>query len=160
MWLIISLIITGILLLVAELVLLPGVSLAGICALCAYSGAIYAAFTKYGTTGGVIVITIIIAVSIVATVISLRAKTWQKLSLKDSVDGTSQPLPENEVAVGDKGITVTRLAPSGNISINEKTYEAKSSGDIYVDPRTDVEVVGFENFTIIVKVVDKTGKDV
>lgn len=151
MWLIIILIIVGILLLVAELVLLPGLSIAGICAFGAYLGAIYKAFTAYGTTGGIITIIIVVAVSITATILSLRAKTWQKLSLKNQMEGTSQPLPNNELKEGDRGITVTRLAPSGNIMIGEKTYEAKSQGDVYVDPKKNIEVVGFENFTVIVK---------
>ena len=151
MWLIISLILVGVLMLVAELVLLPGLSFAGICSLLANGGAIYLGFTRYGTTGGFIVLGIIALLSIVATIVSLRAKTWQRLSLKNKVDGTSQPLPENELNVGNQGITVTRLAPVGKILVEGKTFEAKSFGDKYIDPREEIEVVGFENFSVIVK---------
>lgn len=151
MWLIISLIVIGVLLIVAELVLLPGLSVAGIGALAAFGGAIYLGFTNYGTTGGVIVICSIAATSIAATVISLKARTWQKLSLNQNIDSTSQPLPETEVSVGDTGVAVTRLAPMGNVIINGKTYEAKSLGDRYIDQRSEVEVVGFENFNVVVR---------
>lgn len=156
MWVIIALIITGILLLVAELVLLPGTTIAGICALGAYVGAVYRAFILYGTTGGVITIIAVIALSVAAVILSLRAKTWQKLSLKHQVDGTSQILPENDVKIGDRGVAITRLAPGGNVLIEGKTYEARSLGDIYVNPKTNIEVTGFENFTIIVKVVSES----
>lgn len=155
MWTILILIVIGVLLLVAELVLIPGTSVAGICALGAYGAAIYKAFIQYGTSGGVFTIIAVIMVAVAATILSLRAKTWQRLSLKDKMDGKSQPSPENEVNIGDKGVTLTRLAPSGNVLIDGKTYEAKSLGDIYVDPKTEIEVTGFENFTVIVKVPGK-----
>lgn len=151
MWLIITLIILGALLLVAEIILLPGLTIAGIGGFIAYGAAIYLGFSYYGTTGGFIVIGAAVAVSVLSIVLSLRAKTWQRLSLKQNIDSTSQPLPENEIKPGDRGMAVTRLAPMGKVQINDETYEAKSLGDLYVDQKTEVEVVGFENFSVIVK---------
>lgn len=151
MWLIITLIILGALLLVAEIILLPGLTVAGIGGFIAYGLAIYLGFNYYGTSGGFIVIGATVTVSVLAIVLSLRARTWQHLSLKQNIDSTSQPLPENEVKVGDRGLAVTRLAPIGKVLINNETYEAKSLGDLYVDQKTEVEVVGFENFSVIVK---------
>ena len=151
MWLIITLIILGALLLVAEIILLPGLTVAGIGGFIAYGVAIYLGFSYYGSGGGFIVIGSVVAVSVVAIVLSLRAKTWQRLSLKNNIDSTSQPLPENEIKVGDRGTAVTRLAPMGKIVINNETYEAKSLGDLYMDQKTEVEVVGFENFSVVVK---------
>ena len=43
----------------------------------------------------------------------------------------------------------------GKVNIAGKEYEAKSL-DSYIDQRTEVEVIGFENFTIIVKSVADT----
>ena len=72
MWLIILLILLGVLFLVAELVLLPGVSLGALFALVCYGSAIYTAFADYGPFTGGIVVLIILALSFVATVLSLR----------------------------------------------------------------------------------------
>ncbi|MCD8072574.1 MAG: NfeD family protein [Alistipes sp.] len=141
------------LLLVAELVLLPGLSIAGICALISFLGAVYIAFTNYGPTGGAITIAVIAVLSIIATFFSLRAKTWRRLALGEEVQGTSQPLPQETVAEGAIGKTITRLAPLGNIDIDGEKYEARSVGDLYVNPNTEIEVVGFENFTVLVKVL-------
>ncbi len=138
--------------LVAELVLLPGVTVAGICSLISFLGAIYIGFTNYGSTGGIVTVVAIVVLAVTAMFLSLRAKTWRRLSLKSEVDGTSQPLPQEKINVGDAGRTITRLAPLGNISVGGETYEARSLGDLYVNPNTDVEVAGFENFTVIVKV--------
>ncbi|MCC8035638.1 MAG: NfeD family protein [Rikenellaceae bacterium] len=152
MWYIIILIIVGVLLLVAELVLLPGLSIAGICALISFLGAVYIAFTSYGPTGGAIAIAAVLCLSLIATFFSLRAKTWRRLALDNQVKGTSQPLPQEKISEGASGRTITRLAPLGNIDIDGQTYEARSVGDLYVNPNTEVEVVGFENFTVLVKV--------
>ena len=152
MWLIILLILLGVLFLVAELVLLPGVSLGALFALVCYGSAIYTAFADYGLFTGGIVVLIILALSFVATVLSLRSKTWQRFSLKQKIESSSMPLPDNEVKAGDRGVAVSRLAPMGKVEIGGRTYEAKSLGT-YVDPQRDVEVVGFENFSVIVKTI-------
>ena len=57
-----------------------------------------------------------------------------------------------EVKAGDRGVAVSRLAPMGKVEIGGRTYEAKSQG-AYVDQQRDVEVVGFENFSVIVKTI-------
>ena len=41
----------------------------------------------------------------------------------------------------------------GNVDIAGKIYEAKSV-DSYIDQRSEVEVVGFENFAVIVKKIN------
>ena len=102
MWLIILLILLGVLFLVAELVLLPGVSLGALFALVCYGSAIYTAFADYGPFTGGIVVLIILALSFVATVLSLRSKTWQRFSLKQKIESSSMPLPDNEVKAGDR----------------------------------------------------------
>ncbi len=153
MWLIITLIVLGVLLLVAEIILLPGLTVAGIGGFIAYGVAIYLGFDYYGAGGGAIVIGVVVAVSVLAIVLSLRARTWQRLSLQQQIDGISQSSPELEVKVGDRGMAVTRLAPMGKVLINNETYEAKSLGDLYVDQKTEIEVIGFENFNVVVKVV-------
>lgn len=93
MFYIILLIVLGLLFLVAELVLLPGVSIGAILALVCYGSSIYLAFRDYGTVAGVVVILAILLLSLVATIISLRAKTWQRISLKQRVTRRVCPRP-------------------------------------------------------------------
>ena len=148
MFYIVLLIFFGLLFLVAELVLLPGVSIGAILALVCYGSSIYLAFRDLGPVAGSVVILVL---SLIATVVSLRAKTWQRFSLKQKINSSSMPtLPEQELSVGDRGTTLSRLSPMGKIEVKGRTYEAKSLG-AYVDPRKEIEVVGFENFSVIVK---------
>ena len=150
MWYIVLLIVLGLLFLVAELLLFPGLSIGGILALVCYGGAIWYAFDSLSVTAGIWTVVAVLALSLLSLIISLRAKTWQRLALKQEIDSVSMPKPETEVALGTLGVTISRLAPMGKVSINGKTYEAKST-DVFIDQKHDVEVVGYDNFTLIVK---------
>lgn len=147
-----ALILVGLLLLVVELVFLPGTTIAGICSFIALGFSVYRAYILYDTPGAMIVVGVIAALAVATVIISLKMRTWQRFSLKDNIDGISQPRPEEALHVGERGITVTRLAPMGKALFANTTYEVKSI-DAYVDPRTEVEVVGFENFNAIVKTI-------
>lgn len=153
MFWIVLLIVLGAIFLMAELVLLPGVSVGAILALGCDAAAVYFAFTGYGSTMGWGTIGVISLVAIVVSVISLRAKTWQRLSLKQEITSSSMETPqEHNVKVGDRGIAVTRLAPMGKVEIAGHTFEAKCPTEL-IDQQSEIEVTGFENFNIIVKKV-------
>lgn len=149
-WLISLLVLVGALMLVVELVLVPGVTLAAIGALCCYGGAAWLAWSDCGPRGLLAVVAAIIVLSVIATWFSLRAKTWQHLALGERIEGRSQESPRHRVKVGDSGVAQGRLAPMGTVSIEGRVYEAKTSGE-FVDPHSRVEVTGFENSNIIVK---------
>lgn len=150
MFFVILLIILGVLFLVAELVLITGSAIGGILSLVCYGSAIYMAFRDYGMVVGLVVVGVVIAVSLVSTVLSLRAKTWQRLSLTQEIGSSSMNKPDRKLKIGDRGMTVSRLSPMGRVEIGGESYEAKSV-DAYIDPKREIEVVGFENFTVIVR---------
>lgn len=153
MFYIVLLVFFGILFLVAELVLLPGVSVGAILSLVCYGSSIYLAFRDFGPVTGSVVVAVILVLSLVVTVVSLRAKTWQRFSLKQEIRSSNMAVtPAEELQPGDRGVTVSRLSPMGKVEIAGRIYEAKSQG-AYVDQQRDVEVVGFENFSVIVKTI-------
>ena len=150
MWYIVLLILLGVLFCVAELLLLPGLSIGAFLSVACYGGAVWYAFDALGTTAGVVTIVVVLIVSLISIIFSLRAKTWQCFALKQQIDSTSMPHPESELSVGAVGVAVSRLSPMGKVNINGKIYEAKSE-DVFIDHREQIEVVGFENFNVIVR---------
>jgi len=150
MGLIVFLVLLGMFFLVVELMLLPGITVGTVLSLSCYGTAAYFGFMRFGVFGGGITIAAILAVSLIATIISLRAKTWQRFSLDQKIDSSSMKSPADELKAGDRGTTVSRLSPMGKVNIGGKVYEAKSV-DVYIDQRKEIVVVGFENFTVIVK---------
>jgi len=151
MTVIIILIVLGILLFVIEFLLVPGVTVAGIGGLVLTVFGVYKAFNDYGSTVGVWVLIGTILVSVFVIIMSLRARTWNRLMLKTNVDGTvDKDLTEDEVKPGDTGIAMTRLAPMGKIRIKDLVREAKSI-EGYIDEHSAIEVVSTEGTRISVK---------
>ena len=154
--LIIFLIILGLLLFVVEFMLIPGVTIAGIGGAVCLLTAIVFSFASYGTTTGLLVLGITVLVMVVLTVVMLKAGTWNKFMLKTSIDGKVDTVgaEEGRVKAGDRGVTVTRLAPGGKVLVNGEYFEAKAI-DILVDPRQEIEVVRIEDNKLIVKPINK-----
>lgn len=153
MFYIVLLICFGLLFLVAELLLLPGISVAALLALVCDGVAVWLAFRDYGSPTGIAVVGILLLLSLAVVIFSLRAKTWQRFSLRQEIRSSSMPEPEKELQPGTRGRTLSRLSPMGKVEIGGRIYEAKSL-DSYIDPRSEVEVVGFENFSVIVKKIE------
>ncbi len=154
--LIIFLIILGLLLFIVEFMLIPGVTIAGIGGAVCLITAIVFSFASFGTTVGLLVLGITVLVMIVLTVLMLKSGTWNKFMLKTAIDGKVDTVGagEGKVKAGDRGVTVTRLAPGGKVLVNGEYFEAKSI-DILVDPRQEIEVVRIDDNKLIVKPINK-----
>jgi len=154
--LIIFLIILGLLLFVVEFMLIPGVTIAGIGGAVCLLTAIVFSFVTFGTQGGLLVLGLTVIVMVVLTVLMLKAGTWKKFMLKTSIDSKVDTVgaAEGKVKAGDRGVTVTRLAPGGKVLVNGEYFEAKSI-DILLDPRQEIEVVRIDDNKLIVKPINK-----
>ena len=148
--LVITLIVAGLLLLGAELIIIPGFGIAGILGIASLVASCWVAFTNLGTTAGVIVIVVNIILTIASTILMLRSKTWKKLTLKTNIDAKVETAPAQKgIAVGDTGITLTRLAPAGKVKIGEKVLEAFTR-DSLIEPGKDVKVTEIDGNKIYV----------
>ena len=146
----IVLILVGLVLIFAEILPIPGVGVAGILGLLSMGGSCFYAFHEMGTTTGII-ITVINALLIVGlTVWVLRAKTWKRFTLDTNIDSKAFSLEGAKIPIGDRGRTITRLAPMGTARFGEDTYEVKALEGM-VDPGTDVEIVLIEDNKIYVE---------
>ena len=151
MGLIITLILLGLVLIFAEILLIPGVGVAGILGLLSISGSCFYAFHQIGTTAGVIVTAVNAALLVALTIWVLRAKTWKRLTLETTVDGKAI-VSDATVSVGERGVTVTRLAPMGMVRFGGESVEVKALEGM-IDPGVDVEVVMIEDKRIYVQPV-------
>ncbi len=154
--LIIFLIFIGMLLFVIEFMLIPGITIAGIGgAACLITGIAFA-FISHGTTTGLWVLGLTALVMVVVTVFMLKAGTWSKMMLKTTIDSKVDTVgsEEGKVKPGDRGVTVTRLAPGGKVLVNGEYYEAKAV-DILIDPKKEIEVIRIDDNKLIVKPINR-----
>ena len=147
---VITLILLGLLLMFAEILLIPGVGIAGVLGLLSLGGSCFYAFTQMGTTAGVIVTAVNVVLIVALTVWVLRAKTWKRLALETNIESKAVPSESVVVAVGDRGRAVTRLAPMGTVRFGENAVEVKALEGL-VDQGTEVEVVLIEDNRIYVR---------
>ena len=135
---IVILILVGILLLLAEILLVPGVGVAGVLGLISLVGSCVYAFNMFGAT----------------TVYVLRAKTWKKFTLNTNIESKAIPDKGTVLSVGDTGKTTTRLAPVGMARFDAGVYEVKALEGM-IAPGTEIEVAHIEDNQVIVKPVEK-----
>lgn len=153
MGLIVSLIIIGLLLIFAEILLIPGVGVAGILGLLSLGGSCAYAFVQMGNAVGAVVTGVNILLVVGLSIYVLRAKTWKRLSLNTNIDSKAVVADEG-ISVGDRGVTVSRLAPMGTARFDMQLVEVKSL-EGFLDPEIDVEVVLIEDAKVYVKPVDE-----
>ena len=147
---VITLILVGLVLIFAEILLIPGVGVAGILGLLSLAGSCYYAFAELGNVTGIIVTAINTVLVVALTVWVLRAKTWKRFALETNIVSKAVPTESVTVAVGDKGKTITRLAPMGTVRFGETAVEVKALEGL-VDPGVMVEVVLIEDNRITVR---------
>lgn len=147
---IISLILLGILLMLIEMLLIPGVGVAGFFSLASLAGSCWYAFTKMDTRAGVITTIVVTVILVIMTIIILRAKTWKRFELKTEINSKVNTEGDS-VKAGDKGVTVTRLAPMGSARIEEIVCEVCSADNSMLASGTPVEVTCVESNKIYVK---------
>lgn len=148
--LVITLMIAGILLLGAELIILPGFGIAGILGIASAIASCWVAFAYIGTTAGIIVILANIFLVAASTVLMLRSRTWKKLSLNTNIDARVDSAPQQKgINVGDTGKALTRMAPAGKVMIGENVVEAFTR-DTIIEPGKDVTVIEIDGHRIFV----------
>ncbi len=147
---IITLILLGLVLMFAEIMLIPGVGVAGVLGLLSFGGSCFYAFSEYGNTVGGIVTAVNVLLLVIMIVYVLRAKTWKRMSLETNIN--SKAVDNVTVKVGDRGKTVTRLAPMGSARFEDYIVEVKALEGM-MDPEVRIEVVMIEDNRIYVTAV-------
>ncbi|HBF89181.1 MAG TPA: hypothetical protein DDX39_11115 [Bacteroidales bacterium] len=147
---IIILIVLGVLLLLLEFLVIPGVTIAGIGGIILVGGAVYLSYEKYGAAAGHLTLAGSLVFLIVILIIAFNSKTWNKLKLKSVIESKVTNVEEDQVKIGDIGNTISRLAPMGKVMINNEIFEAQSSGE-YINQHTEIEVIALSQNKIIVK---------
>ena len=148
MGLVITLIILGLLLLFAEILIIPGVGVAGILGLICMGGSCVYAFMEMSQATGVIVTAVNAVLVVMLTIWVLRAKTWQRLALNTNIDAKAV-VPEVDVVPGSKGVSITRLAPMGMARFGDLKLEVTAREGI-IDPGVEIEVVEVDGIKVYV----------
>lgn len=150
---IILLIVLGIVLLVLEILVVPG-GLLGIIAFGMIGFGVYSIYSDYGTTAGHIGLVVSVTASISAVYFSLKSNAWKKITLTDAIDGKMNTIDETMVKVGDVGTAISDLRPMGTALFNDEKFEVSSEGE-KIPVHSAIEILRIEGNKIIVQKTDK-----
>lgn len=147
---IIGLIAAGLVLMVLEVLVIPGVGIVGFFGFGLIAYSIYQAFAGHGTTAGVITTISTFFASVLVIWFSLRSKTWKKISLDTDITSRVNLIDPSGIKKGDEGTTIGRIAPMGKAMINGQYFEVKSGG-AFIDQNKNIIVTRIDENQIFVK---------
>ncbi len=154
---IILLIVLGLVLLLIEFAVIPGITVAGIGGFVLLALSVYIAFSEYGNTIGFVTLGFVLVAAPMLMYYFFKSKSGKKMILETSILGNVGYIDNEKILVGDTGKTVGRLAPGGKVKINGELFEAQSLQG-FVDQNTEVKVLKILNNKIIVEPVKKEQK--
>ena len=140
----------GVLLILAEIFLIPGLTITAVAGIAASIGGIYYAFSRLGVTAGIIALFSVLLIIGIACIFLVKSKTLDNIALTTDIDSTITTGETLNIQVGDQGIALSRLNPIGKVQINDLIMEGKSVDD-YIDERTAVVVTKVSPSQLIVK---------
>lgn len=144
------LMVVAIVLILLEIFMLPGITVAGVGGFLFAAGGLFYAYSVSTPIGNVTlaVSSLVFAASFIWL---LRSKSFNRVALKTDIDSKLASSRDLGIVPGDEGLTLSRLAPIGKARINGITVEAKSMDEL-IDENTPVEVIRVDGYNVIVKI--------
>ena len=147
---IIFLIVLGIVLLLIEVTILPGITVAGVGSFLVLVYSVYLAFTTYGSLVGFLTLAFVLIVSPLLVYYFFKGKAGKSMVLNTVLTGVANEINPEKVKVGDIGVTIGRLAPMGKIKVNDEVVEVRSTGT-FVNPGEKVRIIHIEKSMVTVE---------
>ncbi len=148
---IVAMIVFGFVLIVIEIFITPGfiVGLIGVAIVAIGIGYTY---KEFGTENGNITLAVSSFLMVSGILFAFKQGVWSRLALKDEITSKAANLNNDSVQIGDKGIALSSLRPSGMALINGQKIEVNSEGEM-LSTNENIEVIKKVNNRIIVKKV-------
>ncbi|MFT6210181.1 MAG: membrane-bound ClpP family serine protease [Bacteroidia bacterium] len=149
---VIALLLLGILLLLLEILFVPGTTIVGVGGIILLAIGIYLAYDFIGPTAGHLSLASSVVVTFLALIVLLKGETWKQMALDTKIEGKSVEQLEKLLVIGERGKTISRLNPAGKALFKDKFLEVSTTGE-FVDEDVNIEVVKLDQNRIKVKTV-------
>lgn len=146
---IVLILLLAIILFLAEIFILPGISVAGITGVAVSIAGMAYTYYAFGLTGMIVALISGIIIFIILFYFCLKSKMFDRLALKKEIKATVADKNLRNIHPGDAIHTISRLNPMGKVMKDNEFYEAKSESGFIEEDRI-VYVQRIEGNTIIV----------
>jgi membrane-bound ClpP family serine protease len=150
---IILLILLGLVLILIEFAVIPGVTIAGIGGFLLLGTSVYIAFTEFGSGAGFITLTVVLIAAPLMIYYFFKSKAGKNMMLEKKIEGKVDTVNDEKIAIGDVGKTIGRLAPSGKVKVNGEVIEAHSTGS-FIDHNIEIKILKIHSNKIIVEPIN------
>ena len=140
----------GIVLLLIEILFVPGTTFVGLIGgIMCVIGIIYT-YTSHGPAAGTLVLVLTTGIGVTAMVYSFKAGIWKRFSNKNAIRSKVNEAQFVALQVGDTGITTSSLRPVGKAEFGNRTYEVHTLGN-YIEEDQSIKIISISNQKIIVE---------
>lgn len=148
-FILISLISIGLILILTEIIFVPGTTIIGVLGLIVSAAGVYYSFLKFDSATAWIVLGITLFINFIALFYGFKAGVWNKFALKDSIQSRSFDGRLLGLELGMQGKAVSDIKPIGKAEFFDKIYEVKSdSGFISVGSIVFITKLGDNRITV------------
>ncbi len=147
---IISLILFGLILLVVEIIFIPGTTVVGLIGFVIIVVGVGLSFNYFGSTAGWSTVAGATVTSALVFHYSLKSSVWGRFALKSTSLGKVNEEEVKELSPGQEGVTVSALRPVGKAELANRTYEVKTIGS-FVETGTKIRIIKILSNQIIVE---------
>lgn len=144
----------GTVILLVEVFIIPGSTIVGLVGLAIQIYGYYLGYGFFGNTVGHLILATGVCITAVIVWYSFKPGMWDKLTLKDKLEGKLNNAELLKITVGDVGTTLSALRPSGKAEFNEESFEVHSP-TAYIGAGEKVRVTHITNNKIIVSLFNK-----
>lgn len=152
-FLIAFIILSGVALIIVEIIFVPGTTVVGILGLLIGLYGVYRSYELYGAETGHWVLAGSMTLGLIATILSFKSGAWNKFSNKSVM---KTPVNEGLTAgleIGKEGLSISSLKPIGKAEFDNKTYEVTSLGH-FVEENKAVRIIKVERNKIFVEPIN------
>lgn len=145
-----SLLIIGLVLLLIEVLFIPGTTVVGVFGLIVSLAGIAYTFLTFETGTAVWITAVAAILNLIAVWYGFSSGVWNKFSLKSSMKGGAFDGRTAGLSVGMSGKAISDIKPFGKVSFGDNIYEVKSE-EGFIEVGKEVNIVKIENNKILVK---------
>lgn len=152
-WLIVILMmVLGLFLVLLEIFLIPGVTIAGIIGILCEVVSVSIAYNKFGNQTGSVFLVLALVFNLIMLYLAFKSGFWEKFALKKNLVEKVNEEKLNQIQVGMEGVTSSVLRPMGKAIFEGLKVEVSSLGD-WIAKDTLVRVVSVDGKKVIVEKV-------
>jgi membrane-bound ClpP family serine protease len=142
----------GLVLIIVELIFVPGTTIVGILGFILSAIGIWIGYAALGTTIGHIILGSSVLISGIAFFYSFKNDVWSRFALNDQINSRVNDEHPHTLEIGAIGITVSALRPQGTAIFNNRRHEVQTKGE-FISPNQTIRIIKLNHNKITVEEV-------